>query len=185
MKIFCAETLWDSNVSSTRVSYEALMKLVSNETGDIISYFTFNTPEELDHLFTMFRESKYDLFYIASHMKDGNVTSGYKSQFITSIPSIIKRNKASLTRKILHLAGCSSMSEDNIDIKYIKRICKLKVISGYAIDTDSTESAAMDLLYLTTLSKEGVKGLSETLNKRYGSLVEASGFKMYVLKEVE
>jgi hypothetical protein len=184
MKIFCAETLWDRDVSTTRTSYENLLKLVSNETGDIISYFTFNTPEELDHLFTMFKESKYDLFYIASHMRDGNVTSGYKSQFITSIPSIIKRNRAALSRKILHLAGCSSMSEDNINIAHIKKICKLKAISGYTIDTDSTESAAMDLLYLATLSKEGLEGLPETLNTRYKSLVEASGFKMYILKEV-
>ena len=185
MKIFCAETLWDRDIATTRTSYENLLKMVSIETGDVISYFTFNTPEELDHLFTMFKESKYDVFYIASHMKDGNVTSGYNKQFIASIPSIIKRNKASLTGKVLHLAGCSSMSEENIDIKYIKKICKLKVISGYEIDTDTTESAAMDLLYLTTLSKEGIKGLSSTLTERYGSLVEASGFKMYVLKEVE
>lgn len=184
MKILCAETLWENDVSTSRTSYESLLKLISTETGDTISYFTFNTPQELDHLMLLFSVNKYDMFYLASHMKDGNVTSGYKKRYVTNIPLMIKRNKDYLQGKILHLAGCSSMSEANIDVKKIKAVCNLKAISGYEIDTDSTESAAMDLLYMSTLSKEGIKNLPEKLTQRYQSLVESSGFKMHILKEI-
>ena len=175
--------MWESDVSTERTSYSSLLNLAANETGDTISYFTFNTPEELDHLFTIFKKTKYDVFYLASHMRDGNITSGYKRQFINSILSILKRNKLALSGKILHLAGCSSLSSKYLDMKEVKKICNLKAISGYDIDTYTTESAAMDLLYLTYLSTEGIKGLLEKLTNRYGCLVSVSGFKIYMLKD--
>ena len=184
MKIMCAETLWENDVSSSRTSYKSILDSVVTETGDTLSYFTFNTPQELDNLFSVFKKSKYDLFYLGSHMRGGNITSGYRKEFTINVYDAIKRNKAALTNKVLHLSGCSSVSDANLDIDKVRKICKLRAVSGYMIDTDTTESAAMDLIYLTNLSRNGVTGLYKLLTKRYGCLVRISGFKIYDLKEV-
>jgi len=176
MKIFCAETLWDNEISSRRASYKSLLELVCTETGDEFAYFTFNTPEELDHLFEMFREKHYHVFYLASHMNNGDVVSGFKKKYHISIYEIIERNLENLKNRVLHLAGCSSLKNLKVEPGI------LKILSGYEVDTDSTESAVMDILYLVALSRGRKKDL-DYLYKTYKCLIDVSGFKMYRKKE--
>lgn len=185
MKLFCAETLWDNDISEKRTSYKSLMDLVSNETWCDVSYFTFNTKEELTHLFDIFRQKKYTVFYLASHMRDGDITSGYKQKFNINIPDILKKNGECFTNRILHLAGCSSMANiSHKSLLSIKNFTNLKVLSGYNKDTDTTESSAMDLLYLVNLARDGEKNLNNKLKEAYPDLIRASGFEMYVMKEI-
>lgn len=183
-KIFCAEALWDNDISHKRSSYKSIIDLVRNETGCDTAYFTFNTPEELNNLFEIFGEKKYDIFYLASHMDSGYVRSGYNLKYRTSYVRLIKNNKKSLSGKILHLAGCSSLLESNIpDAVSLMEKVGLSALSGYTIDTYTTESSAMDLLYLTSLIISGKEEFEKYLNSRYNQLAEMSGFKMYNAQE--
>lgn len=183
-KILCAEALWDNDISQNRPSYRSLMELVRNETGCEIAYFTFNTAEELNHLMDMFGKSDYDIFYLASHMEGGYLKSGYRSQYRTDYVAISENNASNLKGRILHLAGCSSLLTSNIgNAKRFLRLTGLKVLSGYNIDTDTTESSAMDLLYLTRLMQIDVEEFQETLKTRYKQMAKLSGFKLYIAKE--
>src|SRR5689334_21367674 len=155
MKIFCAEAIWDKSIKNGRTSYIDLLNLIQTETNCQIEYFTFNTMEELDYLFKVFKKSKFDIFYLASHMGQGDVTSGLGQDVRREIYDILSTNKDCIKGKVLHLAGCSSLKEKYFDIKKAKELCDAKIISGYTIDTDTTESSAMDLLYLINLIRDG------------------------------
>lgn len=180
-KILCAEALWDMDISQKRQSYRSALDIIRSEAGCETAYFTFNTPEELNHIFEIFIKKNYDVLYIASHMSDGDIVSGFKSKYRISYSDLLEKYAKGLKNKVIHLAGCSSMSDSNMsNFDYLLEKTGAKIISGYTIDTFTTESACMDILYLTTLLQEGVGTVRDTIYTRYGQLAEVSGFKLHV-----
>ena len=176
MKILCAEGLWDNEISTRRTSYKSVIDLVSIETGCDTSYFSFTTGKELENIFRLFYKNKYNIFYLASHMNDGYIVTTNGADDKIDLLEVLSGHSEYLKNKVLHLAGCSSLAKQY-------SFPNLKLLSGYKIDTDTTESSAMDLLYLVTLLNEGKQNLYSKLCTRYPDLIRASGFYIFDGKE--
>lgn len=186
MKILFAEALWDDDISESRLSYRSLLGLIRNETGCKLSHFTFNTPEELDYLFEIFGTKNYDIFYLASHMEKGKALSGLKKKFSVEYVPLILKHKKSLGGKILHLAGCSSLNREFISPENVIEMTGLEILSGYEIDTDTSESSAMEVLYFAGILNEGgIPVFLSNMKTVYKGLVEQTGFTIYMGNEYE
>lgn len=183
MNIFCAEALWDKDVTINKTTFLPILKLVGNETGCKVAHFTFNTVAELDYLFKVFEKRKFDVMYIASHMSKGNIVSGVDSEILTDYLGIAEHNKNVLGGKVLHLAGCSSLNQNNVsyeDADDFMKCTGVSILSGYSIDTYTIESASMDLLYLSLLASDySPKEVSDFINNSYSSVARATGFTIY------
>jgi hypothetical protein len=180
MKILCAEALWDNDITDNRQTYKTLLNLVKNETGCKVAYFTFNTSEELDYLFEIFKKKDYDIFYLSSHMQDGKALSGLHKKLGIDYVELVHKHRHGLKHKILHLAGCSSLSTENVNPRELLDVSGLSILSGYAIDTDTTQSSAMELLYLVGIINEGgVEEFLYNLEHSYAGLAKETGFVIY------
>lgn len=181
-ELFAIETLWFSKTDILKSSIEPIVKLTYYDSGEICSYMTFNTREELNFVLEKFLKSKSGILYLASHGKENHISFGNGSNDSITLQElqVILNNK--LKGKAIHFSSCSTLNISKEIISEFMLQTNVSVVSGYKKSVYWTDSSALDLLYLTQLQrgKNDLNKFKKSFYRRYKELIDLNGFVMYI-----
>jgi len=176
--IICLESLWDQDLEShRRLSMGPIMELVSKLNEVKLILLSCNTKEELRYnLVKIKRRSGYGILYFAFHGSPGEIQLDEGSIDLETLAGFMGRGFANW---VVHFGTCSTIDTDRERIANFLDSTRISMIAGYKKDVIWTDSAALDLLFLTWLQRyKNMRALWKKFKKTYSGLISNTGFNV-------
>lgn len=147
--IFCLESLWNPDTSSQRSSVRPMVEFIGRQFQVKHTTFDCSTPEELHHRLQHGRKVGYGILYFAMHGNNGILkTNGG----LVTLEDVARTMGDRYYGWFLHFGSCSTLNVKMNELKSLKRHTGVASISGYKKDVDWTDSAVLDLAWLSYLA---------------------------------
>lgn len=180
--IICIETEWQVTKRNHRLSLntEPLMKYMSEMYGVPYVYRRVATRAELEYYLKFFNRREYDdcsVLYLSFHgEKHAIILEGEKEPL--TLEELRKMGGNVFNSRYVHFSSCRTLIGSQTIIDRFKKQSKAKMVSGYTKCVDSHDSAIHDIALIgQLLTKKQVPTLLSWMEKRYGGLEEALGFR--------
>jgi hypothetical protein len=174
--IICLESLWDQDLEShRRLSMGPILELVSKINDVKLILLSCNTQEELRYnLLKIKRRSGYGILYFAFHGRPGEVELDGCSIDMETLASFMGRG---FVNWAVHFGTCSTVDTDKARMGAFVESTRISMLAGYKKDVVWTDSAALDLLFLTWLQRyKNMRAMWKKFRKTYTGLISNTGF---------
>jgi len=176
--IICLESLWDQDLEShRRLSMGPILDLVSKINEVKLILLNCNTQEELRYnLLKIKRRSGYGILYFAFHGRPGEVELDGGSIDIETLSAFMGKG---FTNWVVHFGTCSTIDTEKARIDGFVESTRISMLAGYKKDVIWTDSAALDLLFLTWLQRyKNMRAMWKKFKKTYNGLIYSTGFSV-------
>ena len=176
--IICLESLWDQDLEShRRLSMGPILDLVSKLNDVKVIYMSCNTKEELRYnLLKIKRRSGYGILYFAFHGSPGEVQLDEGPLDLETMATFMGRG---FVNWVVHFGTCSTIDTERGRIESFLEATRISMLAGYKKDVVWTDSAALDLLFLTWLQRyKNMRALWKKFKRTYSGLISSTGFNV-------
>lgn len=176
--IACLESLWNDDVQD-HLTMLPILDVVSKTYEIQTSYLTCNTEAELEfNLGLLARQKKYSVLYLAFHGAIGEIElADGTSVDLTRLAEMMGRK---FKNWIVHFGSCSTAGADADTLEEFVDSTGITAAMGYTEAIDWIESAAMDMILLSSLQEYvDLAAMRKKIDRDYGCLVERLGFVSY------
>ena len=176
--IICLESLWDQDLEShRRLSMAPILDLVSKLNQIKVIYLSCNTEEELRYnLYKIKRRPGYGILYFAFHGSPGEIHLDAGPIDLEKLASFMGRG---FVDWVVHFGTCSTIDTDRGRIAGFLEATGISMLAGYKKDVIWTESAALDLLFLTLIQNyKNMRSFWKKFRKSYAGLISSTGFNV-------
>jgi len=176
--IICLESLWDQDLDShRRLTMGPILDLVSKLNDLKIIHLSCNTKEELRYnLVKIKRKSGYGILYFALHGSPGEIHLDEGQLDMETLTTFMGKG---FVNWVVHFGTCSTIDTDRVRIESFLEATRISMLAGYKKDVIWTDSAALDLLFLTWLQRyKNMRALWKKFRKTYAGLISTTGFNV-------
>jgi hypothetical protein len=176
-QIACVESLTDRE---ERLSVRPFLEYVASVQAVRLSYAPCDTPDELaEGLSTFGRLRKDGILYVALHGGPGEI---YLADGTTvTLEDLAEQLGQRFAGWVLHFGSCSTLKASDRRLAAFTEQTGIPLLLGYTQTVDWIESSAMDMLIFQALQQYvDLRACWRFLERRYGSLIDATGLRAYV-----
>jgi len=176
--IICLESLWDQDLEShRRLSMEPILDVVSKINGVKLIHMSCNTREELHYnLVKIKRRFRYGILYLAFHGSPGEVHLDGGPIDLETLATFMGRG---FVNWVVHFGTCSTIDTERARIDTFVESTRISMLAGYKKDVIWTDSAALDLLFLTWLQRyKNMRAMWKKFKRTYSGLISNTGFSV-------
>lgn len=181
--IICIETECQVTKRENRLSLntESLMRYISEMFGVRYIYRRVATRAELEYYLKFFNRREYDdcsVLYLSFHGEKHAIILEDEEKKPLSLKELLDIGGNVFNNRYVHFSSCRTLIGSQTVIDQFKKQSKAKMVSGYTKCVDSHDSAIHDIALIgELLTKKQVPTLLSWMEKRYGGLEEALGFR--------
>jgi hypothetical protein len=175
--VLCIEGEWEADLRDNS-SVQMLVEFLSvNYSLRPPIYRRSATKKELEFFCKKFGNySDYNIGYFAFHGDKGKLCLGEHSIFLSELSTLLRGKCAN---KHLLLSSCQTVAVADDELDEFRKTTKARSVSGYRKSPDWIESAALDLLVMTSLLHFDMPSKAEEwLQENCTGLVRRYGFVM-------
>jgi hypothetical protein len=193
-KVFCLEGDWDHELTA-RSSVRPMLELLEGLRLIEFVHKDVGTRAELRHYLDLWAEedesvADFHTLYLAFHGTEKESATGWERAIWLSDAddgSVSLRELADilgpeLSNVVLHFGSCSVLDEEDELLAGFCRQTGIRAVAGYTTDVDFVESAAMDMLFFTSIAGytkwSAAKSALDGHNGLH-SLRESLGFRIF------
>ena len=176
--VFCLEGAWERRLDD-RTSVLPSLELLERVGHIRYIHRDVGTEEELYHYLEKWAQRgyrSYSVLYFAFHGVSGGVRVG---RGVVPLSELAGKLEGTASGRVIHFGSCSVM-RDRRAVDEFQRATGAKAIVGYRKDVDWVESAALDLLLLSSLTGPGrIDARINQVRRRAGGLADLLGFESF------
>ncbi len=177
--IFCLESLWNENVEK-KLSVLPLLEVTEKAKNIRFIHLTCNTVCEFKfNIKFLKRKKSYQILYLAFHgVAEGIQLADGTCLALDELAILMNDDFEDL---IVHFSSCNTLkAKEETLVDFVSKT-NIRMLSGFTTDVGWTESAALELLYFSSLQQyKNVKYLNAFFQKSYPDLIKLTGFKTFV-----
>lgn len=176
--VFCLEGAWERRLDD-RTSVLPSLELLERRGNIRYIHRDVGTEDELYHYLRKWSQrgySAYGVLYFAFHGVRGGIKVGRGTVPLSELADKLQGTAAG---RVIYFGSCSVMRDRDAVADFHKET-GAKAIVGYRKDVDWVESAAFDLMLLSSLTgSERIDARINRVRSRYPDLSKALGFESY------
>lgn len=176
--VFCLEGAWEKRLDDKTSVMPTLDMLERLRLAQYV-HRDVGTEEELYHYLASWAQrgyGSYEVLYFAFHGVRGGIRVGRGTVPLSELAEKLGGKAAG---RLIYFGSCSVMS-DRVAVANFQAQTGAKAVCGYTRDVDWVESAAFDLLLLTSLlSGRRIDARINHVRTHYPDLTKALGFVTY------
>jgi len=176
--VFCLEGAWERRLDD-RMSVLPTLEMIERLRLARYVHRDVGTEEELYHYVSKWAQrgyGAYEVLYFAFHGVRGGIKVGRGTVTLADLAGKLQGKAAG---RLVYFGSCSVM-DDRKAVEAFYKETRAKAICGYTKEVDWVESAAFDLLLLSTLVDKGrIDSRINFIRSRYSDLTKALGFVSY------
>lgn len=173
--VFCLEGAWEKRLDDRTSVFPTLEMLERLGVAQYI-HRDVGTEEELYHYLSKWAQrgyGTYEVLYFAFHGVRGGIRVGRGT---VPLADLAEKLQGKAAGRLVYF-GCCSVMGDRTAVADFYKETGAKAICGYTRDVDWIESAAFDLLLLSSLvSSQRIDARVNHVRTRYADLTKALGF---------
>ena len=193
-KVFCLEGDWEHELTA-RSSVRPMLELLEGLRQISFVHKDVGTRAELKHYIDLWSGedqsvAEFYTLFLAFHGADKETATGWERAIwlsdaddgCISLRELADILGPELDNVVLHFGSCSVLDEDNDLLAGFCRQTGIKAVAGYTTDVDWVDSAAMDMLFFSTIAGYTKWSAAKSaLDRRDGlhSLKETLGFRLF------
>jgi hypothetical protein len=174
--IFCLEGAWNRRLDD-KASVLPTLELMERLRVAQHIHRDVGTEEELYHYLKLWSQrgySTYEVLYFAFHGVKGGINVG---RGVVPLEELADKLEGKAAGRIVYFGSCSVM-RDRPAVEEFRRLTKAKAVCGYLKDVDWIESAAFDLVVLSSLVEGGrIDARFNRVRTRFPDMTKALGFQ--------
>lgn len=177
--IFCLESLWNENVER-KLSVLPLLEVTEKVKNVKFIHLTCNTVSEFKfNIKFLKRKKSYQILYLAFHgIAEGIQFADGTCLTLDELATIMNDDFKDL---IVHFGTCSTLKAKDESLANFVNTTNVRMLSGFTTDVEWEESAALELLYFSSLQQyKNIKYLNAFFQKSYPDLIKLTGFKTFI-----
>ncbi|MFP5255365.1 MAG: DUF6642 family protein [Acidimicrobiia bacterium] len=176
--VFCLEGAWERRLDD-RTSVLPSLELLERIGHIRYIHRVVGTSDELYHYLAKWAQRgyhAYSVLYFAFHGVRGGIDVG---RGVVPLSDLAEKLEGSASGRVIHFGACSVMS-DRDAVAEFHRATGAKAVVGYRKEVDWVESAALDLLLLSSLTDSGrIDARINQVRKKAGGLADRLGFESF------
>ena len=177
--VLCLEGEWEKSDPLDRLSIEPSLHLLELQRYMRLVHRNVNTVEELDYHIagmTHRRRRRYEVLYLAFHGSATGIDLGSSTVSLTDLADKLRHQDSGF---VVYFASCGVLDAEPTALKTFCRESGAKAIAGYTRDVDWIESAAFELLMLSSLLETtNTTPLHDRMVREHPRLTTKLGFRM-------
>ena len=176
--IFCLEGAWEKRLDDRTSVLPTLEMLERLQLAEFI-HRDVGTEDELYHYLAKWAQrgyGSYGVLYFAFHGVSGGIRVGRGT---VPLADLAEKLQGKAADRLIYFGGCSVM-EDQPAVAAFHKQTGAKAICGYSKEVPWVDSAAFDLLLLSSLVGSGrIDARMNYVRKNYADMTAALGFSSY------
>jgi hypothetical protein len=176
--VLCLEGDWGKDPLDI-LSVEPPLRLLEMQRYMRLAHRNVNTIEELTyHISGMSyrKKPRYEVLYLAFHGSKEGIEVGERTVSLQALAEELRQQEPGF---VVYFAACAVLKADAAELMAFCRNSGARAVAGYARDVDWTESAAFELLMLSSLLvSSNIKPLHDRLLREHPILTSKLGFRM-------
>lgn len=173
--IFCLEGAWERRLDD-RTSVVPTLEMLERLGSARYVHRDVGTEEELYHYLAKWAQKGYggyEVLWFAFHGVKGGIEVG---RGVVPLDDLATKLRGKAAGRVVYFGSCSVM-RDRRGVEAFLKATRAKAVCGYTKDVDWVDSAAFDLMLLTSLvSGNRIDACFNQLRRRIPDMIRGLGF---------